>query len=220
MRAVALIATVAVAGVISATALPGSTMATPIPMDGAASCHAAAGVMVVVDFQELDTAPPRVVCVEQWAGGTALAAIEAAGFTVTGTTAWGKAFVCRINGLPSAADDSCADTPPASAHWEYWQWVDGHWQPASTGVAGTRAATGTWHAMSFSLNRSAANIPPPRLDPAQHTTSPATPGEAAPSTGTSVEPTAAPPVAVALAAAVIVAIALLAAVRARGRRRP
>ena len=35
-----------------------------------------------------------------------------AGFTVTGTTQFGLAFVCRINGQPTAATDPCTTTPP------------------------------------------------------------------------------------------------------------
>ncbi|MGW9447410.1 hypothetical protein [Streptomyces sp. NPDC055632] len=50
---------------------------------------------------------------------TGLAALRNAGFTIAGTQRWGEAFVCRIEGKPTAATEACVNTPPASAHWSY-----------------------------------------------------------------------------------------------------
>ena len=60
-----------------------------------------------------------------------LQALDAAGFTLTGTQRQGLAFVCRINGRPAADEklatdgnpdytEQCVDTPPPDAYWAYW----------------------------------------------------------------------------------------------------
>lgn len=51
--------------------------------------------------------------------GTGFDALTQAGFSLTFVQSQ-PGFVCRINGLPDAADEDCVDTPPADAFWSYW----------------------------------------------------------------------------------------------------
>jgi hypothetical protein len=38
-------------------------------------------------------------------------------FTLQGTEKYGDAVVCRLNGLPTAKDESCQDMPSENAYW-------------------------------------------------------------------------------------------------------
>lgn len=73
-----------------------------------------------------------------------------AGFTVTGTQRWSLAFICRINGKPTAATEPCVNTPPASAYWSYWHAVPGGaWNYSSLGATGYDPAIGTVEGWAF-----------------------------------------------------------------------
>ena len=84
-------------------------------------------------------------------------------------------FVCRIAGQP--ASDPCVNTSPASAYWAYWIAAPGgSWCYSTFGAASRRPPPGTFEGWSFALDRTAAELPPPRFDP------PAVPAGAAPIT--------------------------------------
>ncbi|SEG76007.1 hypothetical protein SAMN04489712_111108 [Thermomonospora echinospora] len=130
----------------------------------AGPCPTASGVTVVVDYQELGGAT-EVRCAPG-AQPSGLAALENAGFTVTGTQRWGKAFVCRINGKPTAATEPCIDTPPASAYWSYWHAPNGgSWTYSSLGAGSYVPPQGSWEGWSFSKNKTPTTNPPPRVTP-------------------------------------------------------
>ena len=131
------------AGLVVTTGLTGWTTSTAYAVGTVSSMPAAAagdagyckddtGVTVVVDFTELGgdivvrCAPGPVK-----PGYSGLDAFQGAGFGVSGTQRWGPAFVCRIQGRPSADEslstdgnpdyhERCVDTPPSSAYWGYW----------------------------------------------------------------------------------------------------
>ncbi|WP_247660672.1 hypothetical protein, partial [Micromonospora sp. D75] len=72
------------------------------------------------------------------------------GFTVTGTARWGLAFVCRINGKPTAATEPCVNTPPATAYWSYWHASSGgSWSYSTSGATGYNPAPGSVEGWSF-----------------------------------------------------------------------
>jgi hypothetical protein len=75
----------------------------------AGHCPGATGVTVAVDL----TAFGKGVKVRCAPGkpATGIAALQQAGFTVAGTKNYGLAFVCRINGLPTTAQQACITTP-------------------------------------------------------------------------------------------------------------
>jgi len=125
----------------------------------AAACSGTSGVTVVVDF----TAFGGGVTVACATGdpATGVAALQGAGFTLTGTQRWGLAFICRINGLPTAATESCVNTPPASAYWSYWHApAGGSWSYSSTGAASYNPAPGTVEGWAFGAG-TAPSISPP-----------------------------------------------------------
>ncbi|MFI2710834.1 hypothetical protein ACH495_11965 [Micromonospora sp. NPDC018662] len=134
------------AAVLAAVAL---TAVEPAPRAAhAAACTGTSGVTVVVDFAALGGGV-QVAC----APGdptTGIAALQGAGFTVTGTQRWGLAFVCRINGKPTAATEACVNTPPVTAYWSYWHATPGGaWSYSSSGANAYNPAPGTVEGWSF-----------------------------------------------------------------------
>ncbi|MFB7041620.1 hypothetical protein [Streptomyces sp. NPDC056294] len=78
----------------------------------------------------------------------------------------GEAFVCRIEGKPTAATEACVNTPPASAHWSYWHAPDGgNWAYSQSGASGSKPAQGSFEGWSFSLNKTSTTNPAPRVAP-------------------------------------------------------
>jgi hypothetical protein len=114
----------------------------------ASACSPGTGVTVKVDYASLGGG----VTTSCFAGdpATGLAALQGAGFTVTGTQRWGLAFVCRINGKPTSATEPCVNTPPASAYWSYWHGTPGGtWTYSSLGATSFNPAIGTVEGWSF-----------------------------------------------------------------------
>lgn len=85
--------------------------------DPIGNCTTTVGEIVAVDFSP-------------WGGDvvrgcdatltTGYAALQEAGFTTAGDEHDGPAFICRIDDFPTAAQDPCVNTPPATAYWSYW----------------------------------------------------------------------------------------------------
>lgn len=87
-------------------------------------CEPDTGVTVIVDRNNrLGDGKIHVGCAlgEQESG---LAALHNAGFATVGVGG-GDAFVCRIDGLPTPAEESCAQTPGADRYWSYWHGFPG-----------------------------------------------------------------------------------------------
>lgn len=141
-------------------AAAGLTAAEPAPRPAqAAACTGTSGVTVVVDFTALGGGV-QVACAPG-DPATGLAALQGAGFTVTGTQRWGLAFVCRINGLPTSATDPCVNTPPVTAYWSYWHAPSGGaWSYSSSGAGSYNPAPGSVEGWSFGSG-SAPSIPAP-----------------------------------------------------------
>ncbi len=97
-------------------------------------CEPNTGVTVVVDEGGIGAGKVYVGCAlgEQ---PDALEALEHAGFTPEGTTNYGLAFICRIDGEPTPAEQACASTPPADAYWSYWRGKPGgQWSYSAYGA--------------------------------------------------------------------------------------
>lgn len=99
-------------------------------------CEPDTGVTVIVDRNgRLGDGKIYVGCAlgEQESG---LAALHNAGFTTAGVGG-GDAFVCRIDGQPTPAEESCAQTPGADRYWSYWHgFPGGRWGYSGYGAAG------------------------------------------------------------------------------------
>ncbi|MGC1852671.1 MAG: hypothetical protein WA687_09565, partial [Solirubrobacterales bacterium] len=98
-------------------------------------CEPDTGVTVIVDRNgRLGDGKIYVGCAlgEQESG---LAALHNAGFTTAGVGG-GDAFVCRIDGQPTPAEESCAQTPGADRYWSYWHgFPGGRWGYSGYGAA-------------------------------------------------------------------------------------
>jgi hypothetical protein len=77
--------------------------------------------------------------------------MQHAGFTPTGTARYGLAFVCRINGLPTAAQQACVTTPPATASWSYYHALYGAttWTYSTLGASSYKPPLGSIDAWAF-----------------------------------------------------------------------
>ena len=127
-------------------------IATPAPrVAGAAvsGCSKTSGVTVIVDFTYFQRDIERGCA--PGTPATALAAVQAAGFSTAGTTQYGDAFLCRIDNLPPPKDEACAATPPARSSWSfYWaRATDAAWTYSPTGVLSYRPPAGTIVAFAF-----------------------------------------------------------------------
>ena len=135
-------------------------VATPVSQQ-AGVCPNATGVTVVVDFQELGGGVNVACAPGPVASG--LEAMRAAGIAYQ-TAQRFPGFVCRIAGQP--ASDPCVNTSPASAYWAYWIAAPGgSWCYSTFGAGSRRPPPGTFEGWSFALDRTAAELPPPRFDP-------------------------------------------------------
>ncbi len=185
LGAVGLAASTAFAGL---TVQAGSASAVEAGLGYVGVCRGAdarTGTTVVVDFQQLDgnggsPAPTIVRCSPNPSGTprTGLAAMQGAGIQPTGVPRYGLAFVCRIDGRPSATEtlpitgnpgykEACLNTPPAAASWSYW-WGDGttsSWSYGTSGASNRYAIAGGFEGWSFALNATATSNPVPRVSP-------------------------------------------------------
>ena len=102
-------------GVGATLALSVGGPASQASADPVADCTTTTGVVVAVDFRPFG-GQIRTGC--DPTPTTGLEAMEVAGFTPTGTSQYGLAFICLIDGFPE--NQSCTSTPAASASWTYW----------------------------------------------------------------------------------------------------
>ena len=127
----------------------------------AGACDTAAGVTVIIDFQELGGGT-QVYCAPN-APRSGLAALAEAGVSYR-PAARAQGFVCQIEGAP--ASDPCVFESPVDAYWSYWLAPrGGTWCFSNLGAAGRVPPPGTVEGWSFSKNKTAAKTPPPRLSP-------------------------------------------------------
>jgi hypothetical protein len=110
----------------------------------AAGCTAPS-VAVVVDFSHFGGGIQRG-CVPS--GRTGLQVLAAA-FAVTQVQRE-PGFVCRINGLPTKAQDACINTPPSNAFWAYFHGRAGSdWVLSAAGAANYTPPPGTVEGWAF-----------------------------------------------------------------------
>ncbi|MBT8223941.1 MAG: hypothetical protein KJO75_00360 [Dactylosporangium sp.] len=131
------------------TVAAGLVVADPAPQTAqAAACSGTTGVTVIVDFTAFG-GDIQTACAPG-DPATGLAALQGAGFTVAGTARWGLAFVCRLDGLPTAAAQACINTPPTTAYWSYWHAPSGGaWTYSTLGVTGYDPAPGAVEGWAF-----------------------------------------------------------------------
>jgi len=112
------------------------------------ACPEGTGVTVVVDFGPLGGGV-QVGCDPDGAGEKASTVVPKAGFSLTYVN--GQAFVCRIDGLPDASQESCQRTPPSDSYWGLF-WSDGEsgtWTYSTQGVTALEVEEGGWIGWRF-----------------------------------------------------------------------
>ena len=116
-----------------------STGAAPSPTPSVSTSGPCTDVTVVVDFNTLDHKPISA-CV---AAGVAADILKTAKLTTAGTTDYGNQVICRVDGLPAPAAESCA-TLPSAAYWAMWvkSSADAKWEYAQEGVATQQLTAG------------------------------------------------------------------------------
>lgn len=123
---ISLIALVAIGGVVAGAKGPAATD-TPGESENAnftSGACVSSGTTIVVDFGASQTKPAIVRCVSNF-HGTGWELFEAAGLEVEGTSEYPKAFVCRIDGVPSSITEDCKGTPtPITGTWSYFYATD------------------------------------------------------------------------------------------------
>jgi hypothetical protein len=126
-----------------------STLAVAPRAGKAGHCPGSTGVTVAVDLTAFGKGV--VVRCAPGAPSTGIAALKQAGFTVTGTASFGLAFVCRIQGLPTAAQDPCVTTPPPTAYWAYYHALAGatKWTFSTLGASSYKPPQGSIDAWAF-----------------------------------------------------------------------
>ena len=145
-----------------------SPVAAPAPRQTTGASAGDSGVTVVVDFQELGGGVQVLSALGPVSSG--LEALERAGVSYQ-TTQRFPGFVCRIADEPG--DDRCVNASPASAYWGYWIAAPGGaWCYSTLGAGNRKPPPGTFEGWSFSLDKVAAAIPPPRFTPPAATSTP------------------------------------------------
>ncbi|HVW46622.1 MAG TPA: hypothetical protein VHA76_06195 [Solirubrobacterales bacterium] len=127
-------------------------------------CEPNTGVTVIVDFQGLGNHDIKVGCAlgEQGSGDEALVR---AGFTIAGTDNYGLNFICRIDELPTVAEQSCHGTPGATAYWEYWHGKPGgQWEFSGEGAGQYQPRFGSVEGWGFA-RRAEPGTPSIRIPP-------------------------------------------------------
>jgi hypothetical protein len=126
-------------------------------------CEPNTGVTVIVDERELDDGKGKVYvgCApgEQADG---VEALQNAGFQLEGTTGYGLAFICRIDGEPTAAETPCTTTPGSGAYWSYWRGKPGgRWAFSGVGAKSPQSRSPVGSVEGWSFGGGA----PPRIEP-------------------------------------------------------
>ncbi len=124
-------------------------------------CEPNTGVTVIVDDQKIGSGMIYVGCAlgEQPDG---VEALENAGFQLEGTSDYGLAFVCRIDGQPTPSETPCTTTPGGDAYWSYWRGEPGgRWGFSGAGAKSpqTRSPVNSVEGWSFGGGEA------PRIEP-------------------------------------------------------
>jgi hypothetical protein len=150
-------------GALEAPGAAAANVANPDPalIERWEPCEPNTGVTVVVDQHEIGASKVYVGCApgEQADG---VEALQHAGFQLEGTTGYGLAFICRIDGEPTPAETPCTTTPGSGAYWSYWRGKPGgRWAFSGVGAKSpqSRSPINSVEGWSFGGGK------PPRIEP-------------------------------------------------------
>ena len=159
----------------------------PAPATAAGYCSGS-GVSVVVDFGALGGGVAKDC--DGSGNRNAAKAFENTGHHLTRLQSQ-QAFVCRVDGLPTAEKEACVVTPPSDAYWGlYWSDGTSGWKYSSLAVDSLNVPAGA--TVAFSWQNGGTADPPgtaPAAPPAAQSSAPA-PTAAATRTPTKPRPSA------------------------------
>lgn len=121
------------------------------------ACTTSNGVTVVVDFAGLGGGTTVRCAPGNQSSG--ISALRNAGFNVgfVQENSSQGLFICRIDNKPSPSEESCADTPPASASWSYWNASrGGSWLYSNAGAGNRKPPAGSVEGWRFINGRPVA----------------------------------------------------------------
>jgi hypothetical protein len=128
------------------------TSGTPASFSGACT-NRDSGITLVVDYGSLRNGKPEVRCAinADKSTLTGWGLFAAAGFKVAGTSDYPIGFVCRINGLPTTAQQDCLHTPTSvEGTWQYFTARQaGGWRFSMVGSAMNRPVCGEYQGWRF-----------------------------------------------------------------------
>lgn len=105
-----------------------------------APCAPKTGVTVIVDRKVLGDQKVYVRCALGPQPNGVSALLEA-GFDLDGAGDWGLAFICRIDGQPTPAEEDCLRTPGGNRYWSYWNGrPGGSWNYSGAGAGNELSA--------------------------------------------------------------------------------
>ena len=105
-----------------------------------APCAPKTGVTVIVDRKILGDQKIYVRCALGPQPNGVSALLEA-GFDLDGAGDWGLAFICRIDGQPTPAEEDCLQTPGGNRYWSYWNGrPGGSWNYSGVGAGSELSA--------------------------------------------------------------------------------
>jgi hypothetical protein len=154
-RRLTLVCLLVLCALLGAGARPAGALAANVPNPNPGliarwePCEPDTGVTVIVDEREIGTGKVYVGCaLGEQANG--VQALEHAGFHVEGTEEYGLAFICRIEGEPTLAEQSCEHSAPANAYWSYWHGKPGgRWSYSGAGAYGYKPTLGSVEGWGF-----------------------------------------------------------------------
>lgn len=137
--------------------LAAGTVAVPTAASAHATCESAQDVPIVLEYGSLD-GEDQIVCAQHGAGTKALEALHDAGVE-TAETNGAMPMVCRVNGLPAAADEKCANELSGPGYWAFMVAQEGQdWNYASVGLQDYTLAEGDYVALVYHLLADGQNV--------------------------------------------------------------
>jgi hypothetical protein len=146
--------------------------ATPLPIG---DCTTTRNVILAVDFGHWGGPVLRSCDTANGTTDTGFHLLNEGGWSTVGDQHDGPAFICRIGysgyqggtGYPTAAQDPCVLTPPASAYWSYWHANPGQntWSYSQLGAMSYRPTPGSVDLWTFGATDIAGTQGLPPLSP-------------------------------------------------------
>ena len=140
------------------TLLSASVVALPTTDTAEETCASTRDVPIVLEFGSLD-GEDRILCAPDAVGETGLEALDEVGLEIAETSA-ATPMVCRIEGLPTPAQEKCGNALNGPGYWAFLVAKEGQdWGYASVGLQEYELAEGDFVALRHHLMADGENVP-------------------------------------------------------------